>query len=372
MAEAPLGITIVTGGRNRGQTEFWQSVRHTDGMTVDDWHYVDLTEHLHKNPGTTIGHQVDGSSPDTQRVVIGQYGIVALLIKLLHIACGTAHDTIQKVCFALFCNSGYHRADTIGRFLKCVLNYVCDIDGNRMFNASHFSLLRNYTDMIESALTWRFAPWVVREGGVVPRPSLYGYDACMDEHRAAENWIEVYDEVDRLYPHEPLSGTTIERVAIAPPTPSPPPPPPPPVRASSSASDDRANVEHTPAQPAYPPSAHLKGGKGAHTPSPEVPTWATFERNAHVWYDELCRLGVDKHACKDLFLLAQLSDVGYAEANNVLSKLIKKDVDGDTLNNVSAFVHSSVMSARYRIDPRGDVKGNQKGAHHQKRHRTKW
>ena len=92
-----------------------------------------------------------------------------------------------------------------------------------------------------------------------------------------------------------------------------------------------------------------EGGGGRR--SVGVEKWRTFERNVEVWSDDLRRWRVDDKATKSLFLLAQLSNDGYDGANMIISKLLKKETDGEEIRNSSAFVHASVLRVRQKLQP---------------------
>ena len=69
------------------------------------------------------------------------------------------------------------------------------------------------------------------------------------------------------------------------------------------------------------------------------------------WGVDRKRGGSERATVMDLVMLAQLSVVGYEEANSIISKLIKKMSDGERLNNPSAFVHECVNKARKKLLP---------------------
>ena len=82
-------------------------------------------------------------------------------------------------------------------------------------------------------------------------------------------------------------------------------------------------------------------------PTP-LPDWVTFNKDATVWRSYLEKMEVDEWAQQSLFLLAQDN---YWEANSIISKLIKKVVDGRELRNSSGFVQSCVFTARNKAEP---------------------
>ena len=93
--------------------------------------------------------------------------------------------------------------------------------------------------------------------------------------------------------------------------------------------------------------------------------WATFDRDATVWKQELERAGVDDNSQRVLFLLAQHSHQGHQEANRILHKLFKdpreKGKGGSRVGNVSAFVSVAVRNARVNLDYGTGGKGDKGG-----------
>ena len=120
---------------------------------------------------------------------------------------------------------------------------------------------------------------------------------------------------------------------------------------SSTVDDRTSNVAGRPHPPAGPPPI-VEG--------PARPEWATFQRDANVWYDELVEAGVDYEARRIFFALAQHSDRGYEEANRLIHKLFKdkfftekgkgRGKGKKRFENVSAFLSNGVMNARAEID----------------------
>ena len=100
-------------------------------------------------------------------------------------------------------------------------------------------------------------------------------------------------------------------------------------------------------------AAGSAGAGGEDRSSPRNPEWATFQRDAHTWYHELTRAGVDDKSCRVLFLLSQHSDRGWQEANRIIHKIFKNTYGKSTVkgfDNVSAFVSKAVNNARRQLD----------------------
>ena len=79
---------------------------------------------------------------------------------------------------------------------------------------------------------------------------------------------------------------------------------------------------------------------------PEVEAWATFEWSPEAWSEFLIDSGVDRSARQELFLLAQLSK---RAGNDVIWKLIKKNSDGQFINNPSGFVHTACKNWMHKL-----------------------
>ena len=76
---------------------------------------------------------------------------------------------------------------------------------------------------------------------------------------------------------------------------------------------------------------------------------ATFERDPDAWKSYLIYQGADDTSIAEMFLLAQMSDAGWEKANTLMSKLLKKEADGEAFSNVSAFIHCGVQNARKEL-----------------------
>ena len=84
----------------------------------------------------------------------------------------------------------------------------------------------------------------------------------------------------------------------------------------------------------------------------DQPPWATAERDVSVWYTMLKDKGADSASIQNVFALAQYSEEGYFEANALIAKVIKKEADGETINNISGFLHKCSQNSLYKIDRR--------------------
>ena len=82
--------------------------------------------------------------------------------------------------------------------------------------------------------------------------------------------------------------------------------------------------------------------------------WVTFARDPSAWDDVLRAHGADDVSRQSLFLLAQLSEGGFQEANHIIAKLLKqaghKDGKGKGgFEKVSAFISVACKNARQRL-----------------------
>ena len=60
-----------------------------------------------------------------------------------------------------------------------------------------------------------------------------------------------------------------------------------------------------------------------------------------------------------------MNDAGYEAANNIVSKMLKKEADGETVRNPSALVHTMARNARHQIFPKidTDAQSSKRGRH---------
>ena len=70
-----------------------------------------------------------------------------------------------------------------------------------------------------------------------------------------------------------------------------------------------------------------------------IPAYATFKFDPEAWFSVLTDYGVDETAKQELFALAQVEPDGHTRALKVITKLLKKHSDSESLRNPSAFVH---------------------------------
>lgn len=304
------------------------------------------------------------------------------------------------VALGVSCRQGLHRSSVVARAIVDVANQLQASDGRRLLNAMHHktAFLQRPGEIdrfIEHLSRWHRDPWCVVAGGPLPRSLRFGYQACLQHPDASGNWTYLQDWAENSFWMVPDESTVGDRTSAAEPTPKSAPIPPPPERATPRPPATPPPARVNPMPPATPPPTSLSSAAPrpsaappstvAHRSSTDIrvsqPTtppaalapnpatsssatssgavgsrkrerWETFERNVEVWSEVLDESGIDRTSRQELFLLAQLSDAGYERANDVISKVLKKNADSEPLRNPSAFVHRSVLNARHELNSR--------------------
>ena len=318
-ASGPIGVTIITCGIDDVKTVL--HILEEEREDANNWHVTDLRT-LQKDPSRKIGHKQDCTHENTQVVVMGQDGFAHAVLEIIQMCHGRFEHVSTCRNFIVHCHTGWHRGSTTGAVTESQLNRLESPEIGRMFNAMWFPLHNcfGWLDIdrkIRLAIRWSKEPWMVVEGGGCARNSLFGARAARTDPDSWRNFTEIADTVESWFPSS-TRASTIETDSAAP-----------------IVEDDAQGDLPAPSRPSasYPPQ----------------PEWATLKRDAAVWWQYLNDLGVDGPAQRDLFLLAQLSEEGYVEANHLLAKLVKKVSDDEEFKNISGFLHRGVLNARYRI-----------------------
>jgi hypothetical protein len=185
-AEGPVGITVVTAGANDSD-RFLDYIEEA-GENPGEWQHVDLRKTLKKNPATSVPHKVDAIESDqVKRIVIEQDGFIELIFWLIDTALVVGRRCYYK--YFIHCQSGYHRACTVGNFLVMILNYMVIGSNTRVFNAQWFGLHKcisheAWTSTAAAALSWAKAPWLIAEG-VDHRSRVSSRTTCVSAFRIA-------------------------------------------------------------------------------------------------------------------------------------------------------------------------------------------
>ena len=88
----------------------------------------------------------------------------------------------------------------------------------------------------------------------------------------------------------------------------------------------------------------------------QYPMWAVAHTHVDVriWYDILTEFNIDLLGKQQLFLLAQHSPWGYAQANCLLSALLGSQRNGEcNIGNPSHWLHMGITNARTRLSNSG-------------------
>ena len=359
----PRTITVVTGGAKDAKkfNELFQG-------DEDEWVTIDLRPHLKKNPGDAIGYKADSSHVVTQQVVMSQSGspeVVKYIIKMVEGGGGDDGPWESPVSkLFIHCQHGWHRADTIGHIVESYLNAMHNGD-ERCFNCKRFALhdalgAKGWNGVVDCAMKWAEAPWTMADVTGSSKASIFGYEACKGHPVASANWDQLYEHMCSEYRLEPAPRVEVKRMRVKTGKSSSSAKPAAPVVAPAASKRLPWMAASSAAPPPPPPPAWMqadppRAAKGevaeAVDDDDALPSWATFESRVDVWYDVLKRMKVDENAIQSTFLLAQHSKEGFMGANQVISKLLKKEADGDPPRNASAFVHTIVEKHRNRIDP---------------------
>jgi len=311
-----------------------------------------------------------------------------------------AVDDIQIIIMAD--GDGYHRADVFARTMEAAMNCL-DSPNGRLFNAKHFPLVHTSSkaevvEQCQAAHRWAINAWYVNK--TPNNPSLiYAHEATSNREGTCAAWLQIFDHIDAKNAEafadteqapepEPASkkrkslkavgaAKMVKSALRATPkamTPKPPLPPPRPVESESSGSaawryaknfeswDDESKSAWGEDRSwgasksdwgddrkwSGDDTADHDDGKDK-SDRAEDKAWQTLKFDVKSWVPTLIEHGVDEWAQKELFLLAQLGEAGAQQANSIISKIIKKHLDGVTLRKPGAFVHAAVQSARSSI-----------------------
>lgn len=337
-AAAPYGVTICSGGID-DWVAFQKELR-TRGLDASDWDVVDLTKILKKNPDTTVGWHQDCTHDWTYQVVSGQdqFGEINMAI-IESVAKGYRKQFLH-------CKSGWHRASTVGKSTESNLNSLMYTDDTRCFNAQWFGLhkcdnQRMWSSQIDRALGWSESTWLSMDGPT-NATEIFGHRAAQGDPKSWANFVELQEMIDNVFCrawHTPLRDKRVAAPQKAKMKPRQPPTPPP-------------AHKRCPDMPPPPPQPVRKRAREEHIDSDsddKLPDWASFEPNVENWWQLFDKLNVDESARMSLFVLAQHSEQGFKEANQITLKLIKKVNESTHISNASAFVFSSVINAYHAM-----------------------
>ena len=137
-AATPTTVTLVSFGESKAHfSPFMSKVEERD-----DWFVLNVRTWLTRDPRSSVGKGEDGATEQTQKMVIGQEGFIALVLFCFNIVTGADSTAGTFHNLALYCTRGDHRSNVVCRMLESLLNSIVDFEGDRKFNANHFPLSR--------------------------------------------------------------------------------------------------------------------------------------------------------------------------------------------------------------------------------------
>jgi len=356
-AQRTRNVVIITFGTgNKLINELDEMVSRSN----DVWDCVDLRTEL-DDPlaGYQVYHGEDSRYYETVAAVHAQPKFPIFVRDMVHRLDSNIIDTDSN---ALSCKTGHHRADCSGEAVTSVLNSLRNGDGSRPFNACHLPLHRVTSrsvlhERLQQAREWVSQPWTTME------PYRFGENECKNDKNAFDGFNQIWDFVQLIndyhkYNFESRHPKEAPAAELSPASASP----------THRRKTKRASFRLTPRSPSDPPPRvapsilkrmPVTPDRSAFPPWKKKKTWKTVMDNAmeewevvgpvplaDAWSSALKEWNVDEAARKGLFLLSQRSPWGFEMANDIVSKLIKKQADDETLRKPSAFVHTACKNAR--------------------------
>ena len=315
--EQPISIISFGVGYEKIFNEWALSQQDDVSMQV-----FDLRRIMCKDPIASCSHYENGTFQHTQSVVIGADGFGGAVMD------GVWSAASGYSIIAYRCTAGAHRSDVCSRSLQSMLNYIECAGGDgsavRRVNAQYWALqsARNPQEakrMIEDAHRWCTNPWTMMQGGWAPPSHMYGHAAAAQSEKAMDAFSKILNAVDESWPREITEDDVDE--------------------------PSRKRLRLVAAEEEEPTTPHDET---------TMPHWATFDRSdPSCWWQFLKGdMGADESSLQSLYCLSQHSDDGWCEANNIVSKVVKKVNDREVIVNISAFIHKCCVSALHELLPR--------------------
>ena len=315
----PVAVTLVSGDTDDLD---WL----TNEVDIHEWQVIDLRERLPMDPSSVDPTMLDYTDEWVITTVVGLNDFPFVVEYIIESAVAAWTGDVK-----MFVLGGELLASVTSACVESQLNslvhtYTQAAQGYspvRIFNCKWFSF-----KMCPDTQTWHkqmdnICDWIETGGweladAICTERAMFGYDAAKKSMSSSRNWKSLGFAIDTYH----------------------------------------LRIWHECAWEPHDEESKSWGGKSKssdanwqdRTREIEVPDWVTFNQDATVWRSYLEKMNVDEPAQQSLFLLAQSSPENYWEANSIISKLIKKVVDGRELRNPSGFVFSSVLNVRNKGD----------------------
>ena len=335
---------------------FGQELNCMSSSETDTWLKVHIPDWISADITTIVSHENDSTDPNTIRAVIEQDGFVDVVSHIIQTVNGYDdlghHTGVYFDKLLLSSTTGYHRADVVANVAAAYLNRIHVAD-DRQFNTKTYALhgalakgpryfsrtSKDYAyDMHDEQL-----PMIDAPGGAMR--DIFGYDAVTSSPTATANFSTLYNAISD---HYTLAGHHVDRDDD----------PRPSKRIRLRSPSRPALIPRAPSEPPPTHRANAPWRRGDATTAEDAPIgdpadyeWATTDKNIKVWWGVFDDFGVDLAARKSLFALSQHSDDGYRAANHIIHVMLKRANDHHWCDNPSAYVHSTVKSARHELTP---------------------
>ena len=299
---------------------------------------IDLTQIMENPMSKHRAHWTeDGSYERTQIAVISQPSFVDGTRAFMN----TLKSLIEPAIIPVCCLQGLHCCNTLGRVGCEMANSCVYSDGSRVFNALHVPLAHcmDKTEAeleLDQALMWATNPWVLmptpKEDARFAHTVAMSRPNLMANFKLAWNMVlfiqlpeDIVVEDDDASQCRSAASSSAHRFPqrrdFAPKLPDLPPPPPSPPSTGVRVVPPPIRVDKRPRTTVTVPDAATK-----------AKTWATFEFDVKHWMNTLTLYKVDEVSQRELFLLAQFSETGKQQANHIISEIIKKGANMETVD----------------------------------------
>ena len=347
-------IVVITFGKENKLSRDIRRLMHTPDEL---WYHVDLQHEL-DDPlrSNQVYHGEDSRHHETIAAVHAQPKFPRFICELVKkVDC----KEIETDLYAFNCRTGAHRADTTGAVFTATLNSLMNGDGTRRFNVCHLPLHRVTNkavldDRFEQAREW------VRSAWTMSMPVRVGEKECQSNKQAFHGFCDIWEYIELTNQFHRFRLEEVKEDAAADEDNSPE------EEAEHTTRVKRKKLKQLALKPAPKTRSMRASSSSTEPPEKKMKRWDTPMDSwgtsmdivlqewevagpvelAKAWSRTLQAWNVDRHARQGLFLLSQRSPTGLEYANDIVSKLIKKQADGELVLKPSAFVHTACKNAR--------------------------